>query len=212
MGARTLCWILLRRFALPDNHDGQVIHNSQFTIYYLLFRRLEDDVTYFFVEDGRLRQGPTPPAHAQPILAADKMVLPPIITDLHRQFRAWGDIGLSTGAILPARTWISPVGKLAFDFEEGAKPTQLVSNVGQAPELAAWLVLLDKFMETFVVVARARGVWSPDELGGALTFTSPGYLPLVLIAHPPDNWQRVAHGLAQAVADRPLADDSSERH
>jgi hypothetical protein len=168
-------------------------------------------VTYFFVEDGRLRQGPAPPAHAQPILKVSTAFLPPIITDLHRQFRAWGDMGLSPEAILPARAWVSPAGKLAFHFSEGKKPAQLASSVGQAPDLAAWLVLLDKFMETFVVVARARSVWSPDELGGALAFLSPAYLPSPLVAYPPDNWQRVARGLAQAIADKPMAGESNER-
>ena len=39
-----------------------------------------------------------------------------------------------------------------------------IAHVGLAQELAAWLVMLDKWMETFVVIARARAVWNADEL------------------------------------------------
>ena len=161
-------------------------------------------MTYFFVEDGRLRQGSAPPAHAQPILKTNKTALPPIVANLHRQFWEWGAVKLSPGPILPAHTWISPAGKLAFALDEGRQPAPLGTNVGQAPDLAAWFVLLDKFMDTSLLVARARGVWSPDELGGALTFMTPAYLPPRLLTHPPDNWQRVARRLAQAIADKPL--------
>lgn len=168
-------------------------------------------MTFFFVEEGRLRQGPAPPAQAQTIANVSASLTPPVITELHRQLRAWDEVKLSPGPITPARTWVSPAGRLAFAFEEGQKPSAQIATVGQAPDLAAWLVLLDKFMETFVVVARARGIWSPDELGAALTFTTPAFLPSLLVAHPPNNWKRVAQALASTVADRPTADESQER-
>lgn len=169
-------------------------------------------MTYFMVEDERLRQGSAPPANAQPISAAGKAALPSIVAELHHQFRGWGAIGLSPGPILPATTWVSPAGKLAFEFTQGKQPAPLTPNVGQAPDLAAWLVLLDKFVDTFVVVARARSEWSANELGGALSFATPAFLPLGLTAHPPDNWQRVARELAHAIADTPITGGTNGRY
>jgi hypothetical protein len=64
--------------------------------------------------------------------------------------------------------------------------------------------LLDKWMETFVIVARARQVWTPDELASAMTFVNPLWLPHALVAQPPNNWERVIRVLATAVADGPL--------
>ena len=61
-------------------------------------------------------------------------------------------------------------------------------------------------METFVVIARARAVWSVQELAGALTFTSKPFLPAALVYMPPDNWERVALALATAIGDGALAD------
>jgi hypothetical protein len=82
-----------------------------------------------------------------------------------------------------------------------------------AQELAAWLVLLDKWMETFVVIARARSIWSVQELAGALTFTSRPFLPAAIVHMPPDNWERVAQALAQAVGEGPLRGSSHlEKH
>jgi hypothetical protein len=59
-------------------------------------------------------------------------------------------------------------------------------------------------METFVVIARARAIWSVQELAGALTFTSKPFLPISLLYMPPDNWERVAMALANAVGDGAL--------
>lgn len=161
-------------------------------------------LTYMFVEDGRLRQSSAPLHASLPIDQASQHLLPSVISDLHRSFKAWGDAGLSPGQIVPDRTWVSPNGDLSFSFASGNQPRPLAANVGQAPDLAAWLVLLDKWMETFVIVARARTLWSLDELGGALSFTTPAFLPPALIALQPDNWQRVARALATALADGQL--------
>ena len=53
--------------------------------------------------------------------------------------------------------------------------------------LASWFVLLDKWMETFVVIARARTVWSPNELATAMIFVNPLWLPPISVwrAWPP---------------------------
>jgi hypothetical protein len=47
-------------------------------------------------------------------------------------------------------------------------------------------------------------VWNVQELGGALAFLSPAFLPPALMTQPPDNWARVAQALAIAVADGEL--------
>ena len=118
----------------------------------------------------------------------------------------------SPGPITPDRIWCSTEGALAIAFDYNAAPRPL-AHVGMAQELAAWLVLLDKWMETFVVIARARAVWSVQELAGALTFTSRPFLPAALIYMPPDNWARVAAALAAAVGDGALAGGAqSEQH
>jgi hypothetical protein len=81
-------------------------------------------------------------------------------------------------------------------------------QVGLAPSLAAWFVMLDKWMETYVVLARARTIWSVDELCSALTFLTPAFLPDKLVAHPPNNWERVAQALAIVIADSPPVRDA----
>ncbi len=136
-------------------------------------------------------------------------LLPPVITNLHQNFQAWGALGYSPGPITPNRIWLNADGALAF--VRNCQPKPLLA-IGPAPDLAAWLVLLDKWMETFVVVARARAVWNVPTLAGALSFMSPAFLPSALVMYPPNNWTRVAHALAVALADRPLAGAPTDRH
>jgi hypothetical protein len=59
-------------------------------------------------------------------------------------------------------------------------------------------------METFVIVARARTVWTPAQLASAMIFVNPAWLPNALVAQPPNNWQRVVHALAMAIGEAPL--------
>lgn len=151
----------------------------------------------------------TPPNGAQSILLVGNALLPPVITELHRNFRAWADLGLSPGAIEPARLFVTAEGAVTFAFsEQGPQqitaPQPLAANVGAARDLAGWLLLLDKWMETFVVLARARHVWTPGELASALPFLSPIYQSPALIEMPPANWERVARAVAQSVADGTL--------
>lgn len=159
---------------------------------------------FYAIRDHTVFPQPQPPAGLHPITALRSGLLPPVISRLHASLHAWGELGLSPGPITPDRIWCNAEGALAFAFERGAAPPPL-SHVGMAQELAAWLVLLDKWMETFVVIARARAVWSVQELAGALTFTSPPFLPAALVYMPPDNWARVAAALAEAVGDGELA-------
>ncbi len=158
---------------------------------------------YYRIRDKQLVQDARPPAGTRPFTNVTGTLLPPIISALHGAFASWGQAGYSPGVVIPNRLWLDAEGRLAFYFPPGTAPKRLM-QVGLARELAAWLVLLDKWMETFVVIARARSVWNVQELGGALAFLSPAFLPPALIAQPPDNWARVAHALAIAVADGEL--------
>jgi hypothetical protein len=151
----------------------------------------------------------TPPDGAKSILLVGDALLPPLITEMHRNFRAWGDRGLSPGPLDPARVYVGADGALAFAFPDKGTPEQLypqhlAANIGAARDLAGWLLLLDKWMETFVVLARARHIWTPNELAGALPYLAPIYQPAALIDMPPLNWERVARALATAVVDGPL--------
>ena len=166
---------------------------------------------FYSVDNHVVHALPQPPVDLGPIAATAGQLLPPAITNLHHSLRAWGDLGLSPGAVTPHRVWCSADGRLAFDFAPGVSPAP-VAHVGLAQELAAWLVMLDKWMETFVVVARARAVWNADELAGAPSFTTPAFLPRALVYMPPDNWERVATALAIAVADGDLAGGTDHRN
>lgn len=168
-------------------------------------------MNYFGITNGQLQRWPQPPLTMRLWAGNPPEFLPPLIGDLHRSLAAWGESGYSPGPITPERIWFGPAGELAFAFADQASPRP-AQRVGIAPALAAWLVLLDKSMETFVVIARARAIWRVDDLASALTFLSPAFLPATLVQQPPDNWQHVAQALAQAVADGPLRGTSQERH
>uniref|UniRef100_A0A7C1FHZ4 Uncharacterized protein n=1 Tax=Caldilinea aerophila TaxID=133453 RepID=A0A7C1FHZ4_9CHLR len=171
---------------------------------------------FYIVRNHRLFSSAQPPAGLRPITALRSQLLPPFISQLHERLHEWGELGLSPGPITPDRIWCNVAGsgeaQLAFRFEPGLSPRPL-THVGLAQELAAWFVLLDKWMETFVVIARAREIWTVQELAGALTFTSKAFLPTALLHMPPDNWQRVAMALAIAVADGELQKGAhAEKH
>ena len=158
---------------------------------------------YYFVRDDAFVAANTPPTGAQRIAQLGESLLPAVITELHCSLHKWGELGKRPGLLTPDRVWATPDGQLIVYFEEGQAPYPLL-HVGMAPDLATWFVLLDKWMETFVVVARARTVWKPAELAAAMTFANPLWLPKPLLAQPPNNWERVVKTLAVAVADGPL--------
>lgn len=158
---------------------------------------------YFWIDGTTVRSAGAAPSALRPLAAWMAEQQPSLISAWHRSFKAWADLGLSPGLAAPSRVWVGPDGALAFRFAPNEQP-QPISHVGQARELASWLVLLDKWLETSVVVARARAVWSEVELGGALSFTTPAFLPHALVAMPPDNWERVAMALAAGVAESSL--------
>ncbi len=166
---------------------------------------------YYWVADGQLRINRQPQLDSVPLTHYPEQLLPPMISALHRGFRAWGDIGLSPGEMRPDRIWFNSGGALTIHMRIDFEPRPLM-QVGPAPDVAAWLVMLDQWMETFVVIARARAVWSIDELASALTFLSPAFLPSRLLALSPDNWVRVAQAVALSVADGPLQGTPNNRH
>ena len=166
-------------------------------------------MTYYSIVNRELVASVAPPIGAKLFKHQLKLLMPPLVTGLHHAFRAWSLAGFSAGPVLARRIYFNGQGELAFHFFDRVRPQPLLA-VGGAPELAAWLVLLDKWMETFVVLARARTVWTLEELTGALTFLTPAYLPDKLVAHPPDNWERVAQALAFVVADGPLNGEPAE--
>ena len=167
--------------------------------------------SFFLVQKGQLHTLPTLPADSQPLSRIVATLLPPQISDLHRSFRSWHDAGFALGVISPSRFWLSNDHQLLVCFERGRQPAPATfANRGQ--ELAGWLLYLDKWMETFVVIARARTVWSVAELGSALPFLSPAYRPEALRTLPPDNWERFSSALALALADGTMSGEPSNRH
>jgi hypothetical protein len=134
-----------------------------------------------------------------------------MVTELHRSLHAWGTLGKRPGLLTADRVWATQDGVLVVYFEEGQAPYPML-HVGMAPDMATWFVLLDKWMETFVVVSRARTVWTPDELAAAMIFVNPMWLPKALAAQPPNNWVRVVRALAVALADGPLAGSPTPSH
>lgn len=166
---------------------------------------------FYFVRDNNLVSASQPPVDAQPLAQLASSILPPTVTELHHSLHAWGTLGKRPGLLTADRTWATPEGTLVIYFEAGEEPYTLL-HVGKGLDLATWLVLLDKWMETFVVVARARTVWTPDELASAMTFVNPMYLPKALMAQPPNNWLRVVQALATALADGPMQGEPTNRH
>ncbi len=158
---------------------------------------------YYFVREAHLVATPQPPVGAQRLAQLGNSLLPSVITELHRSLHQWGVLGKRPGLLTIDRVWAIPEGTLVIYFEEGQAPYPML-HVGMAPDMATWFVLLDKWMETFVVIARARAVWTPNELASAMTFVNPVWLPKSLLAQPPNNWVRVVRALAVAISDGPL--------
>lgn len=190
-------------------------------------------MNFFQFQGSALLETARPVLGSMPFEQAATRLLPPTVSTLHRAFRIWQDEELDPGPIVPNRVWVAfdevdkpfetdaagvsrvdqplQAATLAFRFEANKRPTTH-SALTLARPLAAWLVLLDGWMETYVVIARARSIWSAEELASALMFTTPAFLPAALL-YGPYRWQRVAEALSAAVADGPLAGgESNERH
>lgn len=165
---------------------------------------------YYQATENGLNHFEQLPAGAKPFLQAIPRVLPPHIGELHQALYQWQGLGRSPGSIVPERIWIREEQELFMAFAPNTEPKPLM-QIGLAREVAAWLVLLDQWMETFVVIARARAIWTPNELVAALTFLTPAFLPEAVIqSH--NEWERVAQAVALSVADGPLAGTPTDKH
>lgn len=166
---------------------------------------------YWYSEDGKQIASPVHPKDSRPIAAAAEWVNPALVSDLHNSFALWAAAGRSPGPVIPRRIWIDRSGRVAVRFGKGAP--QPLPDVGAGEPLAQWLALLSKWMDVYVVLARARSVWSLFDLAAALPFTSPCLLPRPLAQMPPDSWEQVARGLAAIVAEGelPSAKSSADR-
>lgn len=161
---------------------------------------------YWYDDDSSPNNSPCNPPLSRPIATAVEWLSPPLISNLHSHFARWTTAQVSPGPVIPHRLWIDQDGRIAFRFADDAPAAMPVVGAGEA--LAQWFVLLSKWMEIHVVLARARTVWSHAELLEALPFTTPSLLPRQLALFPPDNWEQVARGLAAIVAEGALAFDA----
>lgn len=168
-------------------------------------------MNYVYISQNRVVESPKPPPGAQPFADRAGALLPPQISTLHDSFFQWGKVGYAPGPIVPGRLWIGPDDSLVVHCADGDELAPYTYS-GYVRDLAAWLVLLDTWMETFVVIARARSTWPAAELASALPFATPAYLPPSLLADGRSNWQRVAQALAATAADGPLKGRPEDRH
>lgn len=165
---------------------------------------------YWYDDDNSLKTAPSHPPLSRPIATAVAWLNPPLISNLHNQFARWTTAQVSPGPVIPHRLWIDQEGGIAFRFVADAPVAMPAVGAGEA--LAQWLVLISKWMEIHVVLARARTVWSPAELVGALTFTTPSLLPPQLVQFPPENWEQVARGLAASISESGPAPSTLKPH
>ena len=147
---------------------------------------------YVFIQNDHLQSSTRPPTGHLPFTHAQDILRPTLVEPLHRSFRAWGVAGFSPGELAPEYVLVSAEGGLAILYDGKRRPAPLMQLTGAAPDLAAWLVLLDKSLATDAVLAPATGVWTRTELATALPFMTPAFLPDGLVRYPPVNWVRVA--------------------
>jgi hypothetical protein len=154
---------------------------------------------YYFSENQGLTATSTPPKESKPFRSAIEWLDPAHLAQWHRSFQMWRDANRSPGLVIPDRLWLTPDGAVIFYFDKDGQPA-IQSEVGSHAGLAAWLVLLDKFVETQSVLESASTVWSTADLGGALAFTAPALLPAPLLLMAPQNWERLARALAHVIS------------
>lgn len=151
---------------------------------------------YWMIDQGRLRHMVVLPPGMTLFTETPVAQLEAAAEPMHRNLRAWAEERCTPGPLTPDRVYVGAAGQVAFGVPDDAEPAPLMVNVGASPDLAGWLVLLDKRMATAALLESARRVWSPADLAGALPFVTPAFLPPALVLTPPDNWVRVARALA----------------
>jgi hypothetical protein len=155
---------------------------------------------YYFTPSGGLNANKLPPVGSRPFLEATSWLQPALLDALNRSFHAWGAAHLSPGIVTPERIWITVDGTVAFQFTKNQRPAAQ-SAVGAQAGLAAWLVLLDRYIDTDELLSQTSKQWSVSELVGTLPFITPPLLPLSLLQLSPDNWEQVARALAKVVVN-----------
>lgn len=160
---------------------------------------------FYSVQDGKLIRSLGIAQGMMPIAQAQNCLTPSLVKTLHRSFKEWEAVPLSPGPILPQSVFIDTTGALAIHAPTEAGLLPKMSNTGLAQDLAAWLVLLDKWVSTDVVVGSAAEVWSVDALAQALPFITPAFLPRGMMKWPPANSERVARAVARVAAASPAA-------
>ncbi len=156
-------------------------------------------IWYWYDDDNSLKNSPHFPPLSRPIATAVEWLNPPLISNLHSHFARWTVAQVSPGPVIPQRLWFDQSGGIAFQFGDDAPSA--IPEVGAGEVLAQWFVLLSKWMEIHVVLARARTVWSRGEMMAAIPFTTPPLLPRQLAQFPPSNWEDVARGLAAIISE-----------
>lgn len=155
---------------------------------------------YVFIQNGHLQSSTRPPLGHLPFTHAQDILKPALLEPLHRSLHTWSEAGFSPGALAPGNVLVGPDGSLAILYDGARRPAPLTQLTGAAPDLAAWLVLLDKSLATDSVLTAAAAVWTHTELATALPFVTPAFLPEGLVRYPPVNWVRVARALAAVAA------------
>jgi hypothetical protein len=155
---------------------------------------------YYFTLSGGLNANRLPPVGSRPFLEATSWLQPALLDALNRSFHAWGAAHLSPGIVTPERIWITVDGTVAFQFAKNQRPAAQ-SAVGAQAGLAAWLVLLDRYVDREELLSQARKQWSVNELVGTLPFITPPLLPHSLLQLSPNNWEHVARALAKVVVN-----------
>ena len=122
---------------------------------------------YWYENDGLLTNSLRHPPLSRPIAAAAEWLTPPIVSNLHSHFARWTAARVSPGPVIPHRLWIDQDGRAAFRFADREPASMPVVGAGEA--LAQWLVLLSKWMEIHVVLARSRTVWPHSPAVGSTT-------------------------------------------
>lgn len=160
---------------------------------------------FWMIAQGRLRRMVAMPQGMTPIVNIPPEQLAAEIGLLHLALQEWMRQQLSPGPLVAARVFVGAGGQLAFSADDESEPQPLMVHVGPSLDLAGWLLLLDKWVETERVLQSARAVWSAQELAGALPFMTPAFLPAELVNLPPQNAATLARAVSALLVQASVA-------